>query len=52
VNSWPVIVELMSIYKRIRAFEAELDGEELPAGGRYYLQREAAGVPPQEQPAT
>jgi len=31
VNSWTVIVELMSIYKRLRAFEATLHGEELPA---------------------
>jgi peptide/bleomycin uptake transporter len=31
VNSWTVIVELLSIYKRLRAFEATLRGEELPA---------------------
>jgi peptide/bleomycin uptake transporter len=30
VNSWPTIVELLSIYKRLRAFEAALRGEELP----------------------
>jgi len=29
VNSWTTIVELMSIYKRLRAFEATLHGEEL-----------------------
>ena len=29
VNSWTTIVELMSIYKRLRAFEASLKGEEL-----------------------
>jgi peptide/bleomycin uptake transporter len=29
VNSWTTIVELMSIYKRLRAFEATLYGEEL-----------------------
>ena len=31
VNSWTTIVELLSIYKRLRAFEATLRGEELPA---------------------
>jgi peptide/bleomycin uptake transporter len=29
VNSWTTIVELISIYKRLRAFEATLRGEEL-----------------------
>jgi peptide/bleomycin uptake transporter len=29
VNSWTTIVELISIYKRLRAFEAVLKGEEL-----------------------
>ena len=27
VNSWAVIVELMSIYKRLKAFENEIDGK-------------------------
>ena len=27
VNSWPRIVELISIYKRLRAFESRIDGE-------------------------
>ncbi len=31
VNSWPTIVELLSIYKRLRAFEATLYGGELPS---------------------
>ncbi len=30
VNSWTTIVELISIYKRLRAFEAVLHGEPLP----------------------
>jgi peptide/bleomycin uptake transporter len=30
VNSWPTIVELISIYKRLRAFEATLNDEPLP----------------------
>ena len=29
VNSWSTIVELMSVYKRLHAFEATLSGEEL-----------------------
>jgi peptide/bleomycin uptake transporter len=30
VNSWPTIVELLSIYKRLRAFESVLDEAPLP----------------------
>lgn len=30
VSSWPTIVELLSIYKRLRAFEATIEGEPLP----------------------
>ena len=30
VSSWPTIVELISIYKRLRAFEATLEGAPLP----------------------
>jgi peptide/bleomycin uptake transporter len=30
VTSWPTIVELISIYKRLRAFEATLEGAPLP----------------------
>jgi peptide/bleomycin uptake transporter len=30
VNSWSTIVELISIYQRLRAFEAKLHGEPLP----------------------
>ena len=30
VNSWPTIVELISIYKRLRAFEATLEGRLCP----------------------
>ncbi|RST85143.1 peptide antibiotic transporter SbmA [Aquibium carbonis] len=50
VNAWPTIVELLSIYKRLRAFEAVLQGEELPDIDRRYLEREQAGVAPQDQP--
>ena len=30
VNSWTTVVELLSIYKRLRTFEAAIDGEPLP----------------------
>ena len=30
INSWTTLVELMSIYKRLRSFERELDDKELP----------------------
>ena len=41
VNSWPTIVELISIYKRLRAFEATLEGEPLPEIDQHYLERQA-----------
>jgi peptide/bleomycin uptake transporter len=31
VVSWSTIVELLSIYKRLRAFEATITGEALPS---------------------
>lgn len=52
VTSWPTIVELLSIYKRLRAFEATLHGEELPEIDRRYLERQAAGIKPEDQPAS
>lgn len=52
VNSWSTIVELLSVHKRLRAFEATLNGEELPEIDRRYLEREAAGLDPEDQPAT
>lgn len=45
VNAWPTIVELISIYKRLRAFEATLDGEPLPDIDRRYIEA------PEEEPA-
>jgi peptide/bleomycin uptake transporter len=39
VNSWPVIVELISIYKRLRAFEATLEGAPLPDIDQRFLDR-------------
>ncbi|WP_306301072.1 SbmA/BacA-like family transporter, partial [Enterobacter chuandaensis] len=29
INSWTTLVELMSIYKRLRSFEHELDDRDL-----------------------
>ena len=37
VKSWTTIVELLSVYKRLRAFEATLDGEELPLLEKDYV---------------
>jgi peptide/bleomycin uptake transporter len=37
INSWTTIVELMSIYKRLRAFEAQLSGQQLPEIECQYL---------------
>lgn len=51
VNSWPTIVELLSVHKRLRAFEATIEGEPLPDIDRRYMERERAGVDPEDQPA-
>jgi len=43
VNSWPTIIELLSIYKRLRAFEAILHGDTLPSIDREFAEgRETA----------
>ena len=41
VNSWSTIVELISIYKRLRAFESVLHGEPLPAIDREFEAQKA-----------
>lgn len=41
VNSWSTIVELLSVHKRLRAFEATLSGEELPEIDRHFLEKAA-----------
>lgn len=51
VNSWSTIVELLSVHKRLRAFEATLEGAPLPDIDRRYLERRQAGVDPEDQPA-
>lgn len=40
VSSWPTIVELLSIHKRLRAFEAAIEDEPLPAIDQRYLERQ------------
>ena len=40
VNSWTTIVELMSIYKRLQAFEAAIHGRPLPQIDQDYLASE------------
>ena len=37
MNSWTTIVELLSIYKRLRTFEAALGNEPLPSIDREYI---------------
>lgn len=44
VSSWPTIVELISIYKRLRAFEATLYGEPLPDIDQRFLEGQAAAT--------
>lgn len=44
VNSWPTIVELMSVYKRLRAFEAAIDDEPLPEIDQEYLAAEGEAL--------
>lgn len=39
VNSWTTIVELLSIQKRLHAFEATIRGEPLPTIDRHYAER-------------
>lgn len=40
VSSWTTIVELLSIYKRLRAFEAAIDDEPLPEIDQRYMARQ------------
>lgn len=43
VSSWTTIIELLSIHKRLKAFEAAIDGGPLPQIDQNYLAREAEG---------
>ncbi|MAS06176.1 MAG: peptide transporter [Ahrensia sp.] len=38
VNSWTTIVELLSIYKRLKAFESAISGEDLPDIDKEWLE--------------
>ncbi|MEC5292127.1 peptide antibiotic transporter SbmA [Aurantimonas sp. C2-5-R2] len=44
VNSWTTIVELLSIYKRLRGFEAAIDDEPLPEIDQRWLEGREARV--------
>ncbi|NTF08158.1 peptide antibiotic transporter SbmA [Agrobacterium rubi] len=41
VSSWTTIIELLSIHKRLKAFEAAIDDKPLPEIDQRYLKREA-----------
>ncbi|AYD01824.1 peptide antibiotic transporter SbmA [Neorhizobium sp. NCHU2750] len=43
ISSWTTIIELLSIHKRLKAFEAAIDGGPLPEIDQHYLEREAQG---------
>ncbi|WP_417435020.1 peptide antibiotic transporter SbmA [Hoeflea sp.] len=52
INSWTTIVELISIYKRLHAFEAVFRGQELADIERDYLAKQGGGfVQPIPDPA-
>ncbi|WP_157018200.1 peptide antibiotic transporter SbmA [Mesorhizobium xinjiangense] len=51
VNAWPTIVELLSIYKRLQAFEATLHGGKLPDIDTEYLANPEVDARPGDQPA-
>jgi peptide/bleomycin uptake transporter len=42
-NYWSTIIELLSIHKRLKAFEAAIDDQPLPEIDQRYLEREAVG---------
>jgi peptide/bleomycin uptake transporter len=46
VNSWTTIVELLSIYKRLAAFEAAIEDKELPDIDKEWLEIHNAGPEP------
>ena len=45
VNSWSTIVELLSVQKRLRAFEAMIHGEELPDIDKRYMKGHETDAP-------
>jgi len=38
VNSWSTLIELQSIRKRLKAFEAAIDGQELPSIDKQFIE--------------
>ncbi|NTI16460.1 peptide antibiotic transporter SbmA [Agrobacterium rhizogenes] len=44
VSSWTTIIELLSIHKRLKSFEAAIDDEPLPSIDQRYLEREAGVI--------
>ncbi len=42
INSWTTIIEMISIYRRLRAFEAAIDDEELPDIDQKWLGEQSA----------
>jgi peptide/bleomycin uptake transporter len=44
VNSWYTIIELLSVHKRLRAFEAQIEGEPLPEIDRRFMAGDPAEV--------
>lgn len=47
INSWRTVIVLLSIYKRLRAFEAAIHGEALPQIDQDYLAGQPGEVPAQ-----
>ena len=41
VNSWTTIIDLISVYKRLAAFEAAFDNKPLPEIDQRWLERQA-----------
>ncbi len=49
VNSWTTVIELLSIHKRLKAFEAAIEGLDLPSADQRYLEtQEGVRVPVEE----
>jgi peptide/bleomycin uptake transporter len=49
-SAWTDIVELLSIYKRLKAFEAVIEDEPLPTIDQKFIEAEQAGVNPDAGP--
>ncbi len=49
VNSWTTIVELLSIYKRLKTFEAIISGEPMPEIDRDFHSRRPDGQPVRQE---